>query len=135
MLTPEQKLESSKQERMDEIELYFNNMIRAGLKVKYGNNRTEDMHVAGGREALFSLKAFLSYYAKIGTTDCIARDPYSKKTHIDTLANMSAMIDEVEAWGMEAYIKNITKQDYIKNQCVTVEQVCDVTWDSTEIDD
>lgn len=131
MQTKEELLEVIKAQRCSQLETIFNNMIGSGLKVTYGNDRTEEMMVAGGREALFSLKAFLSYYKKINASECIIRDPYTKEIHSDTIENMEEMISEVEDWGMESYIKNIRKQDYIK-KCESIEDVMNVTWDSIE---
>ncbi len=134
MQTVEQLLESVKTQRCNELETYFNNMVGSGLDVSYGTDRTQTMHVAGGREALFSLESFYDYYLAHNSAECFIRDPYSKIVYIDTLANMRIMLDEVRDWGMNAYIRNIKKQCYVKNNCTTVEQVLAVTWDSTEID-
>lgn len=131
MVTKEQHLGNLKIEKNLELETYFNNMINSGRTFKYGDNRTHDLYVVGGRATLFSLKAFLDYYTRINATECIVRDPVTKTTHVDTLQNLIAMIDDVESWGMENYLKNISKQDYV-NSCTTIDQVLDVTWDSVD---
>ena len=133
MQTKEQMLEKAKNDRCGELETHFNNMIGMGFDVLYGEGRTQTMHVAGGREALFSLESFYNYYSANNIDQCFIRDPFSKIVYIDTRENMRLMINEVRDWGVEAYIKNIKKQCYVKNQCTTVEQVADVTWESTEI--
>lgn len=131
MENKEQHLASIKTQKNLELETTFNNLVNSGLVVKYGADRTEDIHVVGGRPTLFSLKAFLAYYVRISSTACYIRDPITNTTHVDTIQNLEAMVNDVETWGMENYIKNIIKQDYVK-QCTTIDQVLDVTWDSID---
>lgn len=134
MQTKEQLLEVVKAQRCSEIETYFNNLVYSGITAKFGKDRTEDVRIAGGKETLFSLKAFYGYYMRKNMTMVRIRDSYSKKAFTDTIENMLAVINELEDWGMESYIRNMDKQDYIKGVCTTTAQVMDVTWESTEID-
>lgn len=132
MMTKEQALENAKVHRMLEIETYFNNLVNAGIDVSYGGST---IRIAGGFEIMARLQAFHSYYTAKGiTTGCIIRDSITKINYTDTLTNFGAVLVAIRDFGFAAFLRNAKKQDYIKVSCTTLEQVYDVTWDSTEVD-
>jgi len=128
MVTKEENLASVKAQRKAELDDIFNNLI---MKGDYFTLGSKNIYIAGGLQVLSGLQGFLGYFVDNTDIQPFVRDSITKEIIECTIEEMATMITDVRNWGFNMYYKNIKKGDLI-NKCTSVDQVFDITWDSTE---